>query len=168
MEYVCKRLPGTGDTLRFISPFFMMPHMRKYADDAIYTPYGMYLLFTGIKEGIFRAYGVFGIENNEVSFLGFCYGRRIADWFETHAVWDRKVPAGECCKLCMDTMVEEYEREGVHIKYAAGFIPDLNKAAQRMLRRIGGKDFGLHEELRFLKNGEYHPSREFRVYVKEK
>ena len=164
MKLVCKKLPGVDETLRFISPYFMLPHVRKYVDDVLYTPWGFYNLFLKIKFGQIRVYGTF-VMSDPVQFAGFGFGTRHGNWFETHVVFDRGYPAAECLELCKKEMAEDYRKEGYSIEYAAGFIPDFNRAAQRMLKRMGGVDHGIDETRILLKNGKSFPCREFRVKI---
>lgn len=164
MNLECRRLPATEDTLKFISPFFALEHIRKAIDDRWRTCYGIYDLFIGIRLGKIRVYGVFDMAT-PMRFMGFELGwlDETGEAFEHHAFWDRKVPAVECVTLCKNYMKEEFAKEGVTVKYAVGYIPDINRAAKRMALRAGCKDCGIRNDRVFYKNEYILPCREFRI-----
>lgn len=166
MNLVCKKLPGTDGTLEVIAPFWEMAHIRKAVDDRFLDAYGIYRIFAGVKNGAIRLYGVFDTDE-PISLLGFELGAldESGEAFENHAFWSRKAPAAACVELCKQVMVEDYRQEGVIVKSAVGYIPDLNRAAQRMALKVQCEDKGIRMDKTWLKNGVYYPCREFRVYL---
>lgn len=167
MKLECKRLPATEDTLKFISPFFALEHVRKAIDDRWRTCYGIYDLFVGIRIGKVRVYGVFDM-TMPMRFLGFEFGTldESGEAFEHHAVWDRNTPALECVMLCKDFMKEEFAAEGVIVTSAVCYIPDSNRAAKWAAIRAGCKDCGIRNDRVFYKNGNILPCREFRMELR--
>lgn len=166
MELVCKRLPPTEATLKFLSDFFSLPHIQNVLDDRLRTFYGIHLLMDGIRTGKIRVYGVFSLEKN-VRFLGCELGELEKDGitFEHHAFWDRHVPTVTCVLMCKNYMKQEFEKEGIHVKYARGHIPDCNRAAQWMALRAGCEDRGLNHQWKYYRNGREFPCREFLIEV---
>ena len=148
MEKVCRRLPGTEETLRLLSPFFGKAHIQKALDDRWRTCYGIFNLFRGIRSGVIRVYGVFEMDDGGVA-RRFC--------------GDRHVDAAECATLCKEAMKAEYAREGKRMKYAVGYIPESNRAARLMALRAGCKDLGIAEDKMFRKDGYWEQCRELRI-----
>ena len=169
MKIVAKRLPPTEETLRFISPLFEKEHVRKGIDERLLSPYGLYCLYIGIRLGRVRVYGCFEMDDaaKPVRFLGFEYGclDYASATFETHAVWDRHTPAAECVKLCKECMKEDYRKEGITVKWAAGYISVRNRAAILMARRVGAQDLGIRYDAQWQNRGESALCREFRIEV---
>lgn len=167
MEKVCRRLPGTEETLRLLSPFFGKAHIQKALDDRWRTCYGIFNLFRGIRSGVIRVYGVFEMDDGGVArrFCGFEFGcpDETGEAFEHHACWDRHVDAAECATLCKEAMKAEYAREGKRMKYAVGYIPESNRAARLMALRAGCKDLGIAEDKMFRKDGYWEQCRELRI-----
>ena len=164
MELNCKRLPATDKTLQFLSPFWAKEHIKKAIDDRLNTCYGIFCLFAGILQGRIRVYGVFDLAD-PMRFLGFQWGYLDDDveTFENHACWDRYVPTVECVNLCKTVMKEDYAQDGITIKYAASYIPDINRAAKWLAFRCGCMDCGIKEDRLFHKANYIYPCREFRV-----
>ena len=163
MDLICKKLPATDDTIKFISPFFDKKHVKDGQDDFLNTCYGIFHLFYGFVTGEIRVYGVFD-QDEPMSFLGFQFGYldETNESFETHSCWDRRSPSLDCVNLCSDVMIADYSQDGIVIKYIVCYIPDRNRAAQLLARRFGCVDCGYHQDKLFYKNGSVFPCREFR------
>ena len=166
MNLVCRRLPPSEETLKFLSAFLEKPHIQNVLDDRLKTFYGIYDLMIGIRIGKIRVYGVFDI-NPPLRFLGCELGELDPDGisFEHHAFWDRHVATVNAVNLCKNYMKNEFKNEGISVKYAVGHIPDCNRAAQLFARRAGAKDEGLNPKWKYYKNGKEFPCREFRIEV---
>ncbi len=169
MDVVCRRLLPMDATLRFISPFLAKEHIQRNIDDNLRTYYGIYDFFLNLRLGRFRAYGVFNT-GAPFQFYGFTFGYLddTGETFEDHAFWDRGVDAAACTLLCRDFMVDEFARDGIAVTSAVGYIPDRNRAAQRMAKRVGAVDKGIRPDKLFLKDGKLYPCREFRLYMQER
>ena len=137
--------------------------MQNGIDDRWRTYYGIYDLFTGIRSGRIRGYGVFDV-SEPMRFLGFILGwvDGSGETFEVHAFWDRDVPTAKAIELCKPVVKEDYAKDGIQLKYAVGYIPDRNRAAKWMALRAGGKDLGLRTDVTFHKGDYIFPCREYR------
>lgn len=168
-ELVCRRLLPIDATLRFISPFLAKEHIQRSIDDTFRTYYGIYDFMLNIRLGRYRAYGVFNT-GTPFRFYGFTAGYLddTGETFVDHAFWDRGVDAAACTLLCRDMVRDEFAREGIIITSAVGYIPDRNRAAQRMARRLGAVDLGIRKDKLFLKDGKLYPCREFRLDMRVK
>lgn len=164
MELDCKRLPATDETLMFLSPFFAKEHIKKGIDDRLNTCYGIYRLFTGILNGQIRVYGVFDLVK-PMRFFGFQFGHFVAaeEAFENHACWDRHIPTVKCVTLCKIVMKDDYARDGITIKHAISYIPDINRSAKWLALRCGCADYGIKEDRLFYKGNYVFPCRKFMV-----
>ena len=169
MPLVCKKLPATDATLEFLSPFLAQKHIQQGINDAWRSLYGAYTLFSDIRSGKFRCYGVFELDDagNVMRFLGFEMGELdlLGHTFEHHAFWDRHVPVEECLKLCQETVMKDYAAEGVGLTAFACFVPDCNRAVRRLAFRYGCRDCGLTPNRVFLKNGKKYWCRMFKLDV---
>lgn len=163
MGLVCKRLPGNDETLKFLSPHFLQKHVQDGIDDRWRTYYGIYDMFRAISDGRIRAYGVFDI-SEPMRFLGFVLGWLSEDGetFEVHAFWERGVPTATAIDLCKPVVKEDYAKDGIRLKYAAGYIPDRNRAAKWMAIRSGANDLGAENSRKFYKGDYIFPCREYR------
>ena len=160
---VCKRLPCTEDTLKFISPFFALEHVQKWIDDRWRTYYGIYDLFTAIRSGRVRGYGVFDV-SDPMRFLGFILGwiDETGETFELHTFFDRDTATLEAINLCKNTVKDDYAKDGILLKYAIGYIPDRNRAAKWLALRAHCKDRGLRKDKIYHKGDYIFPCREYR------
>ena len=160
MDLKCVRMPGNEDTLKFISPYLQKEHIRKAADDNLFSPYGMYAFFRGIISGMIRLYGVFDVES-PMRFFGFSYCAIYGDLMETHVMWDRHVPALRCSSMALDLAV----KEAGSVRHIEANIPDFNRPAQNLAKKLGYQDCGLRPDRLFKKNNKQFPCREFRVEI---
>ncbi len=158
MDLKCIRMPGNDETLNFISPYLQKEHIRKAADDYLLSPYGTYEFFRGIIFGIIRLYGVFDV-TEPVRFLGFAFACVKGDTLDTHVMWDRHVPALSCSSMALAMAV----KEAGPVRYIEANIPDFNRPAQNLARKLGYRDCGLRPDRLFNKNQKQFPCREFRV-----
>ena len=145
MRIVCKRLPATKETLVFLSPFMLKPHIQKYINPLWKTYYGIYDLFAQINSGGYRTYGAFELDkyDNSTRFLGFqlCVLRDDGD-VETHAFWDRKVSALQCVKLVKDVSIKDYASDGIQVKCFVAYILENHRAARFLVSNMGFRDCG--------------------------
>ena len=160
MDLKCIRMPGNDETLKFISPYLQKEHIRKGADDNLFTPYGMYSFFSGIKSGKIRLYGMFDVEN-PVRFFGFAFFCVHGDMLDAHVMWDRHVPALRCTSMALALAVND----AVSVRTIECNIPDFNRPAQNLAKKLGGLDCGLRQDRLFNKNNKQIPCREFRVEI---
>ncbi len=161
---ICKRLPGTDNTLQFVSNWFEDYYIRKAMDERfISNHYVVYMLMSGILNGIFQAYGVFDVKDDKAeSFLGMAWGWRRSDmYFEVHFAFDRGVDTMECARLCL----AEMNKLNPDVKGVVGYIPDSNRAARMFAKRFGCRDNGIQQDKPFMKNGMAYSCREFRIEV---
>lgn len=164
MKLDCKRLPATDETLRFLSPFFAKEHVKRAIDDRLNSCYGVFCLFAGILNSKIRVYGVFDLTNS-MRFLGFQWGYLddTGEIFENHACWDRNVPTVKCVNLCKIVMQDDYARDGITIKYAASYIPDINRPAKWLALRCGCEDCGIKKDRLFHKDNCVFQCRKFMI-----
>ena len=59
VKSICRRLPASEGTIRFLSPFLAKKHIQNGIDDRMKTYYGSFCFFRNILAGKTRAYGVF-------------------------------------------------------------------------------------------------------------
>ena len=159
---ICKRLPGTVNTLQFISNWFEDYYLRKAVDDRFLTNhYIVYTLMLGILNGNVQCYGVFDVDGDEAKrFLGMAFGWIAQDnYFEVHFAFDRGVNTMECAHLCLDEM----KKCNPDVKGVVGYIPDSNRAARMFAKRFGCRDNGIRPEKLFIKDGMAYSCREFRI-----
>ena len=161
---ICKRLPGTINTLQFISNWFEDYYLRKAMDDRFITNhYVIYMLMHGILTESVQVYGVFDVDGEEAKrFLGLAFGWMGADdYFEVHFAFDRGVDTMECARLCL----EEMKKLNPGVKGVVGYIPDSNRAARMFAKRFGCRDNGIKQDKLYLKNGMAYSCREFRFDI---
>jgi len=159
---ICKRLPGTDNTLQFISNWFEDYYIRKAMDERFLTNhYVVYTVMDGIMRGGVQCYGVFDVKDDKAeSFLGMAWGWIKHDnYFEVHFAFDRGVNTMECARLCL----AEMKKHNPDVKGVVGYIPDSNRAARMFAKRFGCKDNGIRPEQVFIKNGMAYSCREFRI-----
>ena len=161
MNLDCRRLPPIQQTVSFLSPFLMQEHIRKGLCDSMQTPQGSYLFFNGLMSGVFRAYGIFLIDGENIGFHGFTFGYLENGVFVDHLCLNRNAPALDCLKLAIRTMTGEYAREGAEVKAIEGNIPDRNRAARWIAKKLGFKDLGIREDKKFYKGDYIYPCRQF-------
>jgi len=158
---ICKRLPGTINTLQFVSNWFEDFYLRKAMDERfISNHYVVWMLLDGILRGSIQVYGVFDVKNGEADdFAGLCFGWITEDeYFECHLAFDRDEDAMECARLCQERLQEE----NPEVKGVVGYIPDRNRAARMFAKRFGCRDNGIQQDKLFLKDGMAYACREFR------
>ena len=140
MRIFCNRLPATDDTLVFLSSFMEKTHIQKYIDPFWKTYFGIYELFFNIRNGAYRAYGAFELDDDgdPVRFLGFqlCMDDGKGK-VETHCFWDRKTPVFQCVKLLKEKAVMDYAKDGNPVKCFVGYIPEDHVAARRLALSMG-------------------------------
>lgn len=159
---ICKRLPGTHNTLQFISNWFEDYFLRKAMDDRFLTNhYVVYTVMSGIMSGGVQCYGVFDVKDDKAErFLGMAWGWIANDrYFEVHFAFDRDVNTMECARLCL----AEMKKLNPDVKGVVGYIPDNNRAARMFAKRFGCRDNGIQKDKLFLKNGMAYSCREFRI-----
>ena len=157
---IVKRMPGTIETLQFISNWFEDYYIRAAMDERFLSNhYIVYLLMDGIKTGNVQVYGVFDVVNGKAEdFCGLCFGWISDGYYECHLAFDRGVSALECARL-----VEPVLRENnPGMKGIIGYIPDRNRAARMFAKRYGCKDAGIRQDKLFLKDGMAYSCRELR------
>ena len=157
----CKLLPGTQNTLQFISNWFEDYYIRAAMDERFLSNhYMVYLLMDGIKTGEVQAYGVFEVNGDKAEdFCGLCFGWITADgYYEVHLAFDRGVDTMACARLCE----AEIQGHNPGVKGIVGYIPDKNRAARMFAKRFGCRDNGINKDKIFLKDGMAYSSREFR------
>ncbi len=161
---ICKRLPGTVNTLQFVSNWFEDYYIRKAMDERfISNHYVVYTLMDGIKTGEVQAYGVFDVKDDKAEdFLGMAWGWIAQDnYFEVHFAFDRGIDTMECARLCL----AEMKKLNPAVKGIVGYIPDSNRAARMFAKRFGCRDNGIQKDKPFIKNGMAYSCREFRIEV---
>jgi len=158
---ICKRLPGTNNTLQFISNWFEDYYIRAAMDERFLSNhYMVYLLMDGIKTGEVQVFGVFNVKEDKAEdFLGCCFGwMREDQYFEVHFAFDRGIDTMDCARLCLaEGIAQNPDMKGV-----IGYIPDRNRAARMFAKRFGCRDNGIQQDKLFLKNGMAYSCREFR------
>lgn len=136
------RLPKDDRTLRLLSDLFVQKHVFPVLDKRVKTFVGAHRLFKNIENGFVRVYGAF----YQGRIIGVCFGHLENEHdFCTHVAFCRHSRVLDGCFACADAMINEFSQEGVEIKNIVGYIPDYNKAAQRLARRFGCKDHGINE-----------------------
>lgn len=159
----CRRLPGTEETLRFVSDWFWTPEIRAAMDERFVSDhYTVYHLMDDIRTGKVQVYGVFETDPSEdrcLEFDGFIFGWITADgYYECHLAFSRFADAMECSKLIEAVLKEN----NPGVKGIVGYIPDRNRAARMFAKRYGCTDNGIRQNMLFYKNGAVEPCREFR------
>ena len=161
---ICKRLPGTDNTLQFVSNWFEDYYIRLAMDERfISNHYIVFTLMNGILLGEVQVFGVFEVKDDKAEdFLGLCFGWMRSDmYFEVHFAFDRGVDTMECARLCM----AEGIAQNPGMKGVVGYIPDRNRAARMFAKRFGCRDNGIQQDKLFMKNGMAYSCREFRYDI---
>ena len=161
---IAKRLPGTINTLQFVSNWFEDYYIRKAMDERfISNHYVVFTLMNGILLGEVQVYGVFDVKDDKAEdFLGMAFGwMREDNYFEVHFAFDRGVDTMDCARLCLDEM----KNLNPGVKGVVGYIPDSNRAARMFAKRFGCRDNGIQQDKPYLKNGMAYSCREFRFDI---
>jgi hypothetical protein len=119
----CKLLPGTQNTLQFISNWFEDYYIRAAMDERFLSNhYMVYLLMDGIKTGEVQAYGVFEVKDDKAEdFCGLCFGWITSDgYYEVHLAFDRGVDTMACARLCEEIGQTTHAKHKVPLKGLTG------------------------------------------------
>ena len=160
-DKTCRRLPGTEETLRFVSDWFWTSHVRAAMDERFVSDhYTVYHLMDDILKGDCKVYGVFETKDDLcLGFDGLVFGWIDKDgYYECHLAFSRYADAVDCAKMIEAVLREE----NPGVRGIVGYIPDRNRAARMFAKRYGCKDNGLRRTMLFYKEGAVLPCREFR------
>ena len=158
------RLPCDDRTLSIMSELFVQEHIFKVLDMRVKTFIGAHRLFKNIENGYVRVYGAFFQDR----IIGVCFGNiepGTSD-FCTHLAFLRHSKALEGCFACAAAMVADYAKEGIIVQSIVGYIPEHNKAALRIARFYGCKDYGIDKTKTIVENCYEIPCRVMKKELK--
>lgn len=136
MNITANRMINEDSTLVLFSHLLSREHVFKVLDARFQSFFGMHKIFEGIKTGAIRIYGAY----ESGRFLGAVWGSELNGDFEVHIAFHRGVSVLPCVFECEKAIIEDH---GGSVKSISGYIPDSNRAAQRLAKLYGSADMGL-------------------------
>lgn len=149
-----RKLPADRKTIEIMSEFLLLDHVMPELNHYRRTLPGIYDLFRLIETG---GYGVFGAFDKDFRIVGISWGTMVDhETFEVHFAFMRGVDTLTACRFMRDEIKRHYGA-----RYICGNIPECNRAAIILTRRLGFKDHGLTEYKHLTMAGKEYTCRKF-------
>lgn len=133
----------TDANLREVSNLLCQDHVFYAVDPSFRSYVGAHRLFRSFEDGSQRLYFSYA---GDGKFLGCAWGGTESEFprqFYGHFIFHRHVDAFSCVDRMIGVCDGDYRADGVVLATLCSVVPDYNRAAGILNRRLGFKDMGV-------------------------